>query len=313
MSLTQAGGLIDAATSFAQRAAQSALTGMNTGTNSTSGGSNISAANAADLAYLNDEESLVQRLLQSTERTLADGTTSINDSYNKEVSGVNENRSRALENYGIQRDDTTRAKQGALGKVDTNARTLSNSLRRMLGMASGSDSSAYNITAPNAVARQATEQRTGVLGDYGANFRDIEMSEKNAKSDFETLLADIAAQRQSRTQGLEGDIIEKRQGISTSLAEIAKQRALLSGGGYTDVRSAQAPHRAAIAGGQDALDGLFAKYRTAYNVKPVDVKIPELRDYTVDRANINANAQAGTANDPYSYFRPRVREDEKLA
>lgn len=269
------------------------------------------AVNQDDINYLNDEESFTRSLLDSARRTLENGLTSINDSYNKEQSSANSQRSRALEDYGIQRDDTTRKKGDALGKVDTNARTLSNSVRRLLGMASGSDSTAFNQTAPDAVARLASGERTNVLGDFGENFRALDLSEKRATDDFAALLEDLAAQRNQRESGLRGDIIEREQGINSSLAEIARQRALLQGGGYTGVKAAMQPYKNAISGGQSQLDSLFEKYRTPYSVKPVVVEKPELRDYTVDRANIAANQQAGTTDDPYSYFR-RKRADEAV-
>lgn len=274
-------------------------------------GAGAGAVNQDDINYLNDEETFTRSLLNSIRRTLDNGLTSINDSYNKEQSSANAQRSRALEDYGIQRDDTTRKKGDALGKVDTNARTLSNSVRRMLGMASGSDSSAFNQTAPDAVARLASGERTNVLGDFGENFRALELSEKRATDDFAALLEDLAAQRNQRESGLRGDIIEREQGVNSSLAEIARQRALLQGGGYTGVKAAMQPYKDAISGGQSQLDSLFEKYRTPYSVKPVNVEKPELRDYTVDRANINANQQAGTTDDPYSYFRRR-RSDETV-
>jgi hypothetical protein len=273
------------------------------------------AYNADDLAYLNDQESQLKRLLASAQGTLGTGLTGLTDSFNRETSTANQARSRALENFGIQREDTTRAKQTALGGVDTNARTLNDSLRRILGMASGSGSSAYQFAAPNAVARQASQQRTGVLGDYAENDRNITLSEDRAKLDFSSLLDDLERQRRAKESELRAGVAAREQGINTDLANVAGERAKLIGGGYGAVRIAQQPYQNAINSRQSEIDSLFERFRSPMlTPQAVNVQTPELRNYLVDRSAINANAQAGSPEtySPYSQFL-RKRADERLA
>lgn len=273
------------------------------------GGGGGSGASADDLNYLNDQESLLQRQLQSARRTLGDSLTAVNDNYNKEVGSANGQRSRALENFGMQREDTQRGKDGALSQVDMGARTLANSLRQRIGLASGSSSSAYKIAAPNAVARDASMKRTGVMDSYGKNFRDLEVSEKRAVADFQSLLDDLARQRKQREQGVRSDVLTQEQEINRNLAEVARQRALAQGGGYDQVKQAMSPYSDAINSRQDQLDSMFSKYRQAYKVNPVKVQTPQLRDYTVDRSAINANEQAQT-EDPYAPYSPFLKAED---
>lgn len=286
------------------------------GTSGYYGGSSGYAApsyNQADLAYLNDQASRLQNQHASADRALTSGLTQLGDSYNKEVSGANLNQSRALEDFNTKRLDTTKAKDTALGRVDTNARTLANSLRQRIGMASGSNSSAYQITAPGAVARDASKDRTGVVETYGTNFRNLDTSENRVKSDFESLLADLEAQRKSRESDFRAGILEKKNAIDNSLAEVARQKALLLGGGYDQVRTAMSPYTAAIDSRTAEIDSLFDKYRTPYNVKAVDVRTPDLASYTVDRAQINANNQGGAdATNPYYNFL-KAKDETQLA
>jgi len=286
-------------------------TGYNT--RSAEGGSSTGPSyDQGDLQFLNDQESQLMRMLQSAQSGLGSGLTNLEDSYNKEASGANQQRSRALEDFAVKREDTTRAKQSALGKVDTNARTLSDSLRRILGMASGSGSSAYQLAAPNAVARQASQQRGGVMEDYGVNFRNLDTAENRAKVDFEDLLADLAAQRKQRESDLRAGVLEREQDINSSLANVAGERARLMGGDYGSVRIAQQPYTTAINDRQSQLDSLFERFRTPYSVKPVNVQTPNLRDYTVDRAAINANRQSGASQySPYAQFLARNRNEEE--
>lgn len=267
------------------------------------------AYDPGDLAYLDDQAARLNAQMGSADRAYSSGLTQLSDSYNREVSGANSRQSRALQDFGVKREDTTRSKDQALSRVDTNARTLANSLRQRIGLASGSGSSAYQITAPGAVARDATQNRTGVVENYGVNFRNLDTGEKRVKEDFLSLLGDLEAQRKSRQADFEGGILDRKNQISGSLAEVARQRALLLGGGYTQAKAAMAPYTSAIDTRQAEIDGLFDKYRTPFNVKAVDTSTPTLRDYMVDRPAINANQTQG--QDPTSPYGQFLRPDEE--
>jgi hypothetical protein len=269
------------------------------------------AARADSLAYLADQEASLNRQLGRTNTTLDQGLLAIGDNYNKGVSGANLNRSRFQEDWGVKKDTSERGRGRALDRIDTNARTLGNSLRQRLGLASGSDSSAYKITAPGAVARDATQDRTNVLEDYGVNFRGLDLSERRNKEDFESLLSDLVAQKQNKERGIRSDVLGQQNSISESLAELARQRALAQGGGYAQVKTAMQPYVDQITQREGQLDNLFNQYRTAYNVKPVRADIPELRKYLVDRATINAQNEAGT-QDPMAYYLQNQDEEEQL-
>lgn len=276
-----------------------------------SGGGSGSGYTAEDLAAFDAQEGQLRSLLARTGTTLNQGLSSLGDDYNRNVSGANTQRSRALENYGIQREDSARGKQEAIGKVDTNARTLNDSLRRILGMASGSNSSAYQLAAPNAVARQASQQRSGVLGDYAENDRDVTLAENRAKSDFEQLLEDLARQRNQREQELRSGVLESESDIQSKLATIAGQRAAARGGGVGAIRAAQQPFQNEINNRQSQLDSLFEKFRSPMlTPKAVNVQTPQLRDYMVDRATIGQDGTQGQY-EPYSNFLRQQRDEEE--
>lgn len=276
-------------------------------------GSSAPAVNQADLAYLDDQESRLNRQKQSASKALSNGLLQLMDSYNQEKNKANTRQSQALQDFSLKREDTTRGKDKAINKVDTNARTLAEGLRRRIGLASGSNSSAYKFTAPQAVARQASGERGEVVENYGVNFRNLDLGEKRVKSEFEMLLQDLNAQRKQREGDFKSGILDRQNQIDNSLAEVARQRALAKGGGYDQVRSAMAPYTAAIDSRQDSIDSLFSKYRTPFNVKAVDTKTPELRQYLVDRAAIQADAQEGTdPNSPYGQLLKPDEDEEEL-
>lgn len=266
--------------------------------------------NPADLAYLDDQESRLKRQYGRADVSLRQGLQDLLDSYNRTRSETNMQRGRELENLGVQREDTLRKKDSALDKVNTNARTLAESLRRRLGMASGSDSSAYKIAAPGAVAREASGQRGDVMEDFGVNFRNLDVTERRAKEDFDKLLGAIEEDKRSRERGLRQGIESQKMSIDESLAELARQRALVTGGGYDQVKAAMKPFTDRMQSRESAIDQLFNKYRNVGKFNPVKVNMPNLRDYMVDRAAIQANEQAGT-QDPYAPYRPQLQEDDE--
>lgn len=283
-----------------------------TGTTSSTGSTYTTqpAYNSADLAYLDDQANRLRAMLASTGVNLQNGLTGLGDSYNKAVSTANDSRGKALRDYGIQRDDTTAAKQSALGTVDTNSRTLANSLRRILGMASGSDSSAYQLAGPNAISRQASGQRTNVVDAYGKNFRDLDTAENDATSSFDNLLRDLSEQKGQRESELRAGVYGKEQELNSGLADIAAERQKLLGGSYGDTRIAQQPYEQAINQRQTDIDNLFAQFRTPYEVKPVTVNTPSLRDYTVDKVGINNGGQ--TQQSTYSNFLKKKLQEQNV-
>lgn len=290
------------------------LTGNNNfnGAYGTTGGG--SSYSKDDLAYLDNTVGQLQRMLDSTKLALANGLTGLEDSYNAEASKANQQRSRALEDYGVQRDQMTRNKSMAVEKVNSNARNLNDSVRRILGQASGSGSSAYQLAAPTAVARQATKQRSGVMNDFAENDMMLSTAENRATADFQSLLDDLINQKRQKESELRAGVLEREAGIQQQLGNIAGERAKLLGGGYGAIRLAQQPFQDAVNTRQQQIDQLFNQFRNpVLSAKPVEVQKPELRNYAVDRATIGQNQSASTPQySPYSTFLQK-RKDETVA
>jgi len=249
-------------------------------TNDQFGGYDSAASQSRAIAQAN-----LGDYLRRVDTAESQGLTGIGDDYNKKVSDTNLDRGRAMEKFGMQRADTEAGRTSAIGKVDTNARTLANSVQRLLGMASGSGSSAYKLAAPNAIARDTSSKRGEVMSNYGQNFRDLAYAEDNAKTDFERMLADLDAEKKTRERNFLGDIGAERQQA------------------YADAGDNFNADRV-----QGELDSLFTKYRTPYQVTPVNVNTPQLRDYTTDRTAVQANQTQG--QDVYSPYQPLRKKFE---
>lgn len=266
---------------------------------------------SGQLSGLDASEQRLRSLLGTADVRLDQGLGQLQDSYDQESGKANLDRTRALENYGTQREDATSKKNSALDKVDTNARTLNDSLRRILGLASGSGSSAFQFAAPNAVAREATRQRQGVLNDSGTDFRNLDTAEGRAKVDFDSVLQNLSNQRKSKEQELREGILGQKQQIDTQLGDIASQRSAFQGGGVGAQVAAAQPFADSYDSRQNEINALFNQFRPQITAQAVNPQQVSLSNYTTDPAAVNANQQYGTDEySPYAQLLRRQREQQ---
>jgi len=275
-----------------------------------SGGASRPSYSQEDLAYLDGQQGSLDRQYNRTDTTLRDALDAVLQNYNKELSGANTTRSRNLEDFNDKTEISEQGRSRELGKVDTSARMLANSLRQRLGLASGSGSSAYQVSAPDAVRRQATEQRGDVLSDYSANFQELEKNKKRSEEDFNSLLEELGKQKAQREGGVVSDIESQRNSIRENQGRVAGERAKLLGGGYNAVRQAMSPYESQIAQGEGLLDSIYSKYAAKYNVNPIAERKTNLRDYATDQVAVRDQQATGT-EDPYAPYRNYAKEDEE--
>lgn len=276
-----------------------------------SSGSGSPSYSKEDLAYLDSQRGSLERQLGRTDSTLANALDAILQNYNKERSGANLTRSRNIEDFNTKTQISETGRSRELGKVDTSARMLADSLRQRIGLASGSGSSAYQITAPRAVQRDASGKRADVLQDYSANFKQLDTDKRRSEEDYNSLLRELDAQRRSKEGGTRSEIENQRNAIRENLGRVAGQRAQLVGGGYNGVRSAMAPYESQIAQGESLIDSIYNKYATKYNVKPLQVNNTQLRDYAIDKTAVRDNQATGNQNQ-YAPYKPFVEDEEEL-
>ena len=284
-------------------------TGSYSGGYSGSAGGGSYADKAATLAYLSSQQGNLERQLGRTGTTLEQGLTRLTNEYNGQYNTASQNKARALEDLMTQRSDTDASKGKAIDKVNTNARVLADSLRRKIGLASGSGSSAYQITAPGAVARDASNERTDVLGTFAQNYRALDQADKRTKEDYDKLFSDLQTQRSNNELALRQGVENTRNDISQRLADIAAQRVAANGGGLTQQMAAARGYEGDIAARESAIDNLFNQYVKPIAMQTVEAQRPELAQYLVDRAAINANNAAGTT-DPYAPYSNNLKKNQ---
>ena len=262
-----------------------------------------------DLAYIDAQLAALGNQEGRLDTTLRQSLDAVLQNYNKQLGSTNQARGRAMEDFNVKGQISDQGRQKSLGQVETNARTLADSLRRRIGMASGSGSSAYQITAPGAVAQQASDQRSNVLDDYSQNFLALDRDKKRAEEDFNNAITELNNWKSQSEMGVQQDIGNKRNEIAAARQQAAAERAKLMGGGYAGIRSAMAPYEQQINERNSFLDGLYDKYAAKYQAKPVQVNNTQLRDYAVDQAAVADNTARGNANETAPY-RTYLDEEE---
>lgn len=280
-------------------------TGLNTGMVSGANTGNGTSYDPQELQSLDQQKSLYERLLQSIDSTEQNGLTSLQDSENAARNKANTQQSRALEDFGMKRQTSEAGKNTALNTVGDNSRMLRDSLMRKLGLGAGGGS-AFQM-GDQAVARDASKNRAGVLNSYGENDRSLAVSEKRTNEDYSSLLDEILADRRNKEQQLKAGVYGQRQNINESLGQISADRARLMGGSQLQ---AAAPYRNNYLQLQSQVDALPSQYRTAVDARALNVQTPTLRDYVVDRAAINQSKQSGQQQySPYSAFLKKSQDE----
>lgn len=263
------------------------------------------------VAYWNDAISSLQRLLSSTNVQKEQGLAGLANSYNRNLGDLNEQESTALRNYGIKRDDTQKGRQTSLRQIDTSARQGNEGLRRLFQLAGAAGSSAATMVAPNAVARDASTKRSGALETFGRNLRDIDLAEGDAKAGFVRGRRDLDSQKREKEQSFIEGILNMQNDLQSKLSNAVTQKGIANGGTYSGLAGARAQYQGAINQNQNQLNNLFNQYRDPqFNVKPVEVRTPNLAQYTVDPTTIDLAQQNPGIPEELLPYLPALRDEE---
>jgi hypothetical protein len=189
----------------------------------------------------------------------------------------------------------------------------------MIGNASGSGSSAYQIAAPGAVQRQADLQSQDINNNFGQNMTALKTSQDREGQDYNSLLSNLADKFSQGKNGLQTSIAQQKQQINGQLADLAAQRAAYLGGGTAGAAAAAAPYNANVAQETQAINDIASKYQSPFqSVTPVQVAAPTLRDYVTGQTNVATNptgtqTQATQTYNPLSIFKNQDQNQNQYA
>lgn len=271
----------------------------------TSAGSGPSAAaqgTADDLSFLNDQAAQLRSLLARTDTGLNQGLTQNQDQYDTQLGQANAQKDQQYATYADQRVAQNKGKLGAYDTINKNAGAGFRSLAQIIGRAAGTGSSAFQDMLPDVIGKDTSSKRQSATNTYGDNLAGIDKSQGQYDISFANVLADLQRQKKANEDTLRTGIETQRQGINDQLSQNAGQVAQAQGGGYAAVKAAQSPFQAAIDNSRNAVEGFFNQFRTPFTPQKAVADAPNLADYTVDRASVNANGnpQVSDPTNPYS-------------
>lgn len=227
--------------------------------------------------------------------TLQSGYSGIDASYQNALNQLLLGKNQGQQAYDTNKLQTGQNYVGAKNTIGANAGNTLNGLLRLLGSRGAGGGSAYNISAPGAVARGATLQRQDAGNTFGQNNQALDTNWNNFLTGYNNQVSSAGSQKDQQRQSLEQSINTNRATLLQSLAQLQAQKASAAGG--NPVSASQASLNQA-----NALLNQNANYTTApINYQTQAYTAPSLASYNTNpQAAPTFNGQAPTSD----YFSP---------
>jgi hypothetical protein len=260
--------------------------------------------------FLADRKTELEELLGRTDTLEKQGLDKILRAYDDERIKSQNDKTKQMANYNDLKTEQGTNKVSSFEKLNQGANQAYRSLAQIIGRGAGTGSSAFRDLLPNAIGNQVSSGREGVLQDYGQNMQKIGKSKKEYESSFEEVLRDLLNQKTASEGSFKSGLDTERQNVNLQLMEVLRQNQLNEDpkSKYETVRAAIEPYKAANTKLSNNIDNYYEQYKPTMTPKAAVINKPDLGQFTVDRANINAQNQ-GVVDNPYaSLLRKRLEE-----
>lgn len=293
-----AGGLQVTENPYNYLAAQPAGASAQPASGAYSGGGWGAAASRATQEALRSFDQQIARTQSAINRLdseLNSGFSTIDASYQNALNQLLGGKNQAERNYGDNVNTTRTNYIAGKNTVGANAGNTLNSLQRLLGARGAGGSSAYSVTAPQTVSRQATLQRGDLANTFGSNMKSLDQAWGDFLQGYENQVSSAKSQREQQRNELQRSIDRNKASLLESLASLAGQRAQATGG--SSIAASQPYLNQA-----DAILNSIANYTVAPISYKLDAyKAPSLASYTT---NPNAAPTYQGQKSTTDYFSP---------
>lgn len=252
-------------------------TAYSTGSTGYTGGSTV------DQNLLGQYDQAIGNLNKAVDRTgnmLESGYSGIDSSYQNALNQLLLGKNQANTAYDANKLSTGQDFVAAKNTIGSNAGQTLSGLWRLLGARGAGGGSAYRVSAPDAVARDATLQRTEAGNTFGANNQMLDTNWNNYMTGYENERSSAARQREQQREELARSVNQNKANLLQELASLEAQRAQIAGGD-------------SVAASQDYLDRAnnILDNVSSYDIRPIEYQTqaytaPELSSYVT-----NANAR----------------------
>lgn len=161
------------------------------------------------------------------------GASGIDSSYQNALNQLLLGKNQSNATYTTNKQQTSKDYIGAKNSIGANAGSSLNSLLRLLGSRGAGGGSAATVSAPGAVARQATQQRGDVGNTFGSNNQALDTNWNNYLTGYDNQVSSANNQRDQQKSELQRSIDNNRASLLQTLAQLSGQRAQAAGGNAT--------------------------------------------------------------------------------
>ncbi len=246
------------------------------------GGSAGTAQDKADeMAYWQDQIANADRQLGRLPGQLQSGEANIDSSYQSAYDRLVGDKEVTNRDYTTKRGQTVEDNITAKSNINASVRNRNTGLQRLLGSKGAGNSSAAQILAPYAAAKEGNSQRQQVNTAYSRNIGGLDTAWGDYEKDWGESANDLGTQRENNKKTLRSGIAEAEAKALEEKSNAAVQRAQAGGQNYTQARNARTPYMARIQQLISQIDSLGTT--TPLQARAATYKAPELSEYTYDR------------------------------
>lgn len=252
------------------------------------------------IAYYSDLIGQLQKQYNATRGQEGTGVRNINNAYNQSVNELNQQESTAETGYNTQRAQNGVQRESNIGNINTNAAQAFNSLMGLLGAVGAGVSSAARYGAPQAVAQDASRQRSGANTTYNSNNASIDTAETGTKQQFQNSLKDLLTQKNTNMQQFLSGLLGQEANIEQQIGAAKINRAEYGGKSYSAAEKGAAGETNAVNSIENRLNSIFKQYATpSFKVTPVTAAPANLASYSSDPTVIKAQQTNSTTDSSF--------------
>jgi hypothetical protein len=250
------------------------------------GGGGAGGFDPAALAYYDDQEKLAKSGLDRLGKQKGIGYSNIDNSFNAAFNRLLGEKAVATRDYGLSKNRTIEDNRNSRDSIERGVQTQSASLKRLLGSMGAGNSSAAEVLAPYAVAKQGNQQLGDVQTRFGRNLQSLDLAKEDTEREFSSQQGDLNLQRSQKRNEFDAGLAQQEAGILEQLSNIALQRQQAKGQNYAQARSAMGNYSDRINALLGRVDSLGKQYASPITrQKSLQFAAPELSNY--DTAGIS--------------------------
>lgn len=134
------------------------------------------------------------------------GNANIDTGYNQAINSLNNTKAQNQQSYGQNQNQISQDYVTAKNSIGSASGNTLNNLLRLLGAHGAGGSSAALFSAPQAVAQNAAQQRSGANQTFGKNSQANDTSWNNYLTGYNNSVGDLGVQRQNNRNSLQAQM-----------------------------------------------------------------------------------------------------------